>query len=121
MQVCHDIFIATFIIVLPIGTDVESMDSESHALAVRYIQKPQDGHADTVAKLSFQPSYVTYNPVTINNVQGFFRTGEVYQPNLHSCADSALMLDVLFHENPSSDTLETCSVCTEETAGWLIA
>ena len=44
---------------------------------MRYIQKPQDGHADTVAKLSFSPSYVTYNPVTIENVQGFFKTGEV--------------------------------------------
>ena len=56
---------------------MESMDSGSQALAVRYIQKPQDGHADTVAKLSFSPSYVTYNPVTIQNVQSFFNTGEV--------------------------------------------
>ena len=59
------------------GTDMETMDSGSQALAVRYIQKPQDGHADTVAKLSFSPSYVTYNPVTIENVQSFFKTGEV--------------------------------------------
>lgn len=59
------------------GTDMETMDAGSQALAVRYIQKPQDGHADTVAKLSFSPSYVTYNPVTIENVQAFFNTGEV--------------------------------------------
>ncbi len=59
------------------GTDMETMDAGSQALAVRYIQKPQDGHADTVAKLSFSPSYVTYNPVTIENVQAFFKTGEV--------------------------------------------
>lgn len=59
------------------GTDMASMDSGSQALAVRYIQKPQDGHADTVAKLSFSPSFVTYNPVTIENVQAFFKTGEV--------------------------------------------
>ena len=59
------------------GTDMETMDAGSQALAVRYIQKPQDGHADTVAKLSFSPSYVTYNPVTIKNVQAFFKTGEV--------------------------------------------
>lgn len=59
------------------GTDMESMDSGSQALAVRYIQKPQDGHADTVAKLSFSPSFVTYNPVVIENVQAFFKTGEV--------------------------------------------
>lgn len=56
---------------------MESMDSGSQALAVRYIQKPQDGHADTVAKLSFSPSFVTYNSVTIESVQTFFRTGEV--------------------------------------------
>lgn len=56
---------------------MESMDSGSQALAVRYIQKPQDGHADTVAKLSFSPSFVTYNPVVIENVQAFFKTGEV--------------------------------------------
>lgn len=56
---------------------MQSMDSGSQALAVRYIQKPQDGHADTVAKLSFSPSFVTYNPVTIENVQAFFKTGEV--------------------------------------------
>lgn len=59
------------------GTDMESMDSGSQALAVRYIQKPQDGHADTVAKLSFSPSFVTYNPVVIGNIQAFFKTGEV--------------------------------------------
>ncbi len=59
------------------GTDMETIDAGSQALAVRYIQKPQDGHADTVAKLSFSPSYVTYNPVTIENVQAFFKTGEV--------------------------------------------
>ena len=52
------------------------MDSTSQALAVRYVQKPQDGHADTVAKLSFSPSFVTYNPVTIQNIQDFFKTGE---------------------------------------------
>ena len=55
----------------------ELMDSSSQALAVRYVQKPQDGHADTVAKLSFSPSFVTYNPVTIQNIQEFFKTGEV--------------------------------------------
>ena len=59
------------------GTDMETMDAGSQALAVRYIQKPQDGHADTVAKLSLSPSYVTYNPVTTENVQAFFKTGEV--------------------------------------------
>ena len=56
---------------------MEGMGEEAQALAVRYIQKPQDGHADTAAKLSFSPSYVTYNPVTIQNIQGFFDTGEV--------------------------------------------
>ena len=56
---------------------MESIDSGSQALAVRYIQKPQDGHADTVAKLSFSPSFVTYNPAVIQNVQAFFKTGEV--------------------------------------------
>ena len=58
----------------------------SQALAVRYVQKPQDGHADTVAKLSFSPSFVTYNPVTIKNIQDFFKTGEV---SLH-CKDLAV-------------------------------
>ena len=53
------------------------IDATSQALAVRYVQKPQDGHADTVAKLSFSPSFVTYNPVTIQNIQDFFKTGEV--------------------------------------------
>ena len=65
------------ILVRVAGTDMESMDSGSQALAVRYIQKPQDGHADTVAKLSFSPSFVTYNPVVIDNIQDFFKTGEV--------------------------------------------
>ena len=104
MQVYHDSVIAALVVVLPVGTDMESMDSESQALAVRYIQKPQDGHADTVAKLSFKPSYVTYNPVTIKNVQGFFKTGEVFKPSLYSCAHSALMLHALLCDNLSSDS-----------------
>ena len=104
MQVYHDSVVAALVVVLPVGTDMESMDSESQALAVRYIQKPQDGHADTVAKLSFKPSYVTYNPVTIKNVQGFFKTGEVFKPSLYSCAHSALMLHALLCDNLSSDS-----------------
>lgn len=56
---------------------MQGMDFGSQALAVRYIQKPQDGHADNVAKLSCSPSYVTYNPVTVKNIQAFFKTGEV--------------------------------------------
>lgn len=65
---------------LTCGMDAGNSDligSSSQALAVRYVQKPQDGHADTVAKLSFSPSFVTYNPVTIQNIQEFFKTGEV--------------------------------------------
>ena len=74
---------------------------DSMALAVRYIQKPQDGHADTVAKLSFSPSYITYNPVTIETVKGFFRTGEVSVVWMSTCFSISVKVSIPFDDLPA--------------------
>ena len=47
------------------------------ALAVRYIQKPQDKSADTIIKLGLSPSYVTYHPTSMARISSFFKTGQV--------------------------------------------
>ena len=92
---------------------MESMDTGSQALAVRYIQKPQDGHADTVVKVSFSPSYVTYNPVTIQNVQSFFNTGEA-SPTINSGNNKGTAGQIQ-HANFDGN----CCLCSDSHITWL--
>ena len=56
---------------------MEGIAASGQALTVRYIQKPQDGSADTVIRAGLSPSYVTYNASTVQQVSAFFKTGQV--------------------------------------------
>lgn len=40
-------------------------------------QHPQDESADAAVHMALSPSYVTYNPVTVQRVMDFFKTEEV--------------------------------------------
>ena len=51
--------------------------AEKQALDVQFIQKPQDQRADTVLDVSLAPSFVTYNPATLQRITSFFQTDEV--------------------------------------------
>ena len=72
----------------PAGTDMEGIAASGQALTVRYIQKPQDGSADTVIRAGLSPSYVTYNASTVQKVSAFFKTGQVRLPVLRSLGGS---------------------------------
>lgn len=68
---------------------MEGIAASGQALTVRYIQKPQDGSADTVIRAGLSPSYVTYNASTVQKVSAFFKTGQVRPPVLRSLGASA--------------------------------
>lgn len=64
---------------------METDGSEAdQALAVRYVQKPQDKSADTILKLGLSPSYVTYNPTSVGRITDFFKTGQVGTTSLEN-------------------------------------
>lgn len=46
-------------------------------MRLEYIQHPQDESSDAAVYFKLAPSYVTYNAVTIQHVQEFFKTEEV--------------------------------------------
>ena len=71
---------------------MEGIAATGQALTVRYIQKPQDGSADTVIRAGLSPSYVTYNASTVQKVSAFFKTGQVRLPVLCSLGGSAATL-----------------------------
>ena len=48
-------------------------------MRLEYIQHPQDESSDAAVHFVLAPSYVTYNAVTIQHVQDFFKTEEVWQ------------------------------------------
>ncbi len=68
----------------------ESAAHKPQAMRLEYIQHPQDESSDAAVHFVLAPSYVTYNAVTIQRVQDFFKTEEV-QPrttcSLHACED----------------------------------
>ena len=47
-------------------------------MRLEYIQHPQDETSDAAVHFVLAPSYVTYNAATIQHVQEFFKTEEVY-------------------------------------------
>ena len=46
-------------------------------MTVEFIQKPQDGRADTVLDLSIAPSFIMYNAKTLKRVTDFFQSEQV--------------------------------------------
>ena len=55
-------------------------------MRLEYIQHPQDESSDAAVHLVLAPSYVTYNAVTIQHVQEFFKTEEVHpDPPVQAC------------------------------------
>ncbi len=61
----------------------ESAAHKPQAMRLEYIQHPQDESSDAAVHFVLAPSYVTYNAVTIQHVQEFFKTEEVWpKPHL---------------------------------------
>lgn len=60
-------------------------ESSDQAMAAKFVQKPQDGRADTVVELSIAPSFITYNAKTLERVMEFFHSEEVTS----KCTDRA--------------------------------
>lgn len=46
-------------------------------MKVKYVHKPQDESADAKVWVALSPSYITYNPATIQRVQDYFKSEEV--------------------------------------------
>lgn len=53
-------------------------ESESEALAVYFISKPQDGRADAIVNAELAPSFVYYDPKVVGNVVDFFQPPEEF-------------------------------------------
>lgn len=57
--------------------ETDQGQARKQALKLEFIQKPQDGRADTVLNLAIAPSFVMYNGQTVKRVTDFFHTEEV--------------------------------------------
>ena len=71
-------------------------------MRLEYIQHPQDESSDAAVHFVLAPSYVTYNAVTIQHVQDFFKTEEVHpKPPMQAC----IPVTGLSHQGSHTDLL----------------
>ena len=56
----------------------QEQKAAKQALDVEFVLKPQDGSADTVLNVVLAPSFVTYNPATVDRILDFFKTDQVH-------------------------------------------
>ena len=59
--------------------EVETTEAQAarQAMQVEFSLKPQDGRADTVLDVTLAPSFIVYNPLTLQRVAAFFHTAQV--------------------------------------------
>lgn len=55
----------------------EKTEGLTKAMALEFIQKPQDGRADTVLNFNMAPSFIMYNARTLERVMDFFKSKQV--------------------------------------------
>lgn len=63
-------------------TESQNAAAKPQAMRLEYVQHPQDESSDAAVHFVLAPSYVTYNAVTIQHVQDFFKTEEVWPNHL---------------------------------------
>ena len=55
----------------------ETREGLTKAMTLEFIQKPQDGRADTVLNFDMAPSFIMYNARTLERVTDFFQSEQV--------------------------------------------
>ena len=64
--------------------EAQSAAPKPQAMRLEYIQHPQDESSDAAVHFVLAPSYVTYNAATIQRVQDFFKSEQVWPKHLYT-------------------------------------